>query len=225
MLRLFILLRDIHTCLGKARNGRCTVLKILLVYPHPSIFPAVHSSPYHSLCVSHTLLSLSLSHSLSIYQLQDRESTVSLLVGAQYGVSQVINHKLSIMTTLTEFSCITRVELLPESDRVSLVKIYLQDIKVYNTVHTHTHIYICVQFFHSLSLILSHFSCLQPITLLMESVAAKDLLCLVAGYCRLLVDPQISVFPWSDNSKSHRISAEEGTELLNYLVKDLVKID
>lgn len=57
---------------------------------------------------------------------------MSLLVGAQYGVSQVINHKLSIMTTLTEFSCITRVELLPESDRVSLVKIYLQDIKVYN---------------------------------------------------------------------------------------------
>ncbi|XP_059407844.1 FERM and PDZ domain-containing protein 1-like [Carassius carassius] len=110
--------------------------------------------------------------------LQDRESVVSLLVGAQYGVSQVINHKLSIMTTLTEFSSITRVEILPESDRVSLVKIYLQDIK--------------------------------PITLLMESVAAKDLLCLVAGYCRLLVDPQISVFPWSNNSKSHRISAEEG---------------
>ncbi|XP_077060153.1 FERM and PDZ domain-containing protein 1 [Siphateles boraxobius] len=110
--------------------------------------------------------------------LQDRESMVSLLVGAQYGVSQVINHKLSIMTTLTEFSCITRVELLPESDRVSLVKIYLQDIK--------------------------------PITLLMESVAAKDLLCLVAGYCKLFVDPQICVFPWSTNSKCHRISAEEG---------------
>ncbi|KAI2668592.1 FERM and PDZ domain-containing protein 1 [Labeo rohita] len=98
--------------------------------------------------------------------LQDRESTVSLLVGAQYGLSQVINHKLSIMTTITEFSCITRVELLPESDR--------------------------------------------PITLLMESVAAKDLSCLVAGYCKLLVDPQICVFPWSPNSKSHRISAEEG---------------
>ena len=63
-------------------------------------------------------------------QLQDRESMVSLLVGAQYGVSQVINHKLSIMTTLTEFSSITRVELTPESERVSLVKIYLQDIKV-----------------------------------------------------------------------------------------------
>uniref|UniRef100_A0A672ML59 FERM and PDZ domain-containing protein 1-like n=1 Tax=Sinocyclocheilus grahami TaxID=75366 RepID=A0A672ML59_SINGR len=110
--------------------------------------------------------------------LQDRESTVSLLVGAQCGVSQVINHKLSIMTTLTEFSCITRVELLPESGRVSLVKIYLQDIK--------------------------------PITLLMESVAAKDLSCLVAGYCKLLVDPQVCVFPWSTNTKSHRISAEEG---------------
>ncbi|XP_051558281.1 FERM and PDZ domain-containing protein 1 isoform X2 [Myxocyprinus asiaticus] len=110
--------------------------------------------------------------------LQDRESMVSLLVGAQYGVSQVINHKLSIMATLTEFSCITKVELLPESERVSLVKIYLQDIK--------------------------------PITLLLESVAAKDLLCLVAGYCRLLVDPQICVFPWTANSKSHHISAEEG---------------
>ncbi|MEQ2214998.1 hypothetical protein XENOCAPTIV_025469 [Xenoophorus captivus] len=54
---------------------------------------------------------------------------VSLLVGARYGVSQVVNHKLSIMTTLTEFSSITRIELLPESDKVSLVKIYLQDIK------------------------------------------------------------------------------------------------
>lgn len=85
---------------------------------------AVHSI-YHMLY--HILYALSLFN-----QLQDRESMVSLLVGAQYGVSQVINHKLSIMTTLTEFSCITRVELLPESDRVSLVKIYLQDIKVNN---------------------------------------------------------------------------------------------
>ncbi|XP_017538929.2 FERM and PDZ domain-containing protein 1 isoform X2 [Pygocentrus nattereri] len=110
--------------------------------------------------------------------LQDRESMVSLLVGAQYGVSQVINHKLSILTTLTEFNSITRVELTPESERVSLVKIYLQDIK--------------------------------PITLLLESVAAKDLSCLIAGYYKLLVDPQVCVFPWTANSKSHRISAEEG---------------
>ncbi|XP_066517044.1 FERM and PDZ domain-containing protein 1 [Hoplias malabaricus] len=110
--------------------------------------------------------------------LQDRESMVSLLVGAQYGVSQVINHKLSIMTTLTEFSSITRVELTPESDRVSLVKIYLQDIK--------------------------------PLTLLLESVAAKDLSCLIAGYCKLMVDPQICVFPWTTKTKGHRISAEEG---------------
>lgn len=55
---------------------------------------------------------------------------VTLLVGARYGVSQVVNHKLSILSTLTEFSSITRIELLPESDKVSLVKIYLQDIKV-----------------------------------------------------------------------------------------------
>ncbi|KAK1792534.1 hypothetical protein P4O66_012472 [Electrophorus voltai] len=110
--------------------------------------------------------------------LQDRESMVSLLVGAQYGVSHVINHKMSIMATLTDFQSISRVELLPESEHVSLVKIYMQDIK--------------------------------PITLLLESVAAKDLSCLVAGYCKLLVDPQICVFPWTPQSKSHRISAEEG---------------
>ncbi|XP_031670443.1 FERM and PDZ domain-containing protein 1-like [Oncorhynchus kisutch] len=110
--------------------------------------------------------------------LQDRESMVTLLVGSRYGISQVVNHKLSIMTTLTEFSSITRIELLPESDRVSLVKIYLQDIK--------------------------------PITLLLESVAAKELSCLVAGYCRALVDPSLIIFPWTQDGKQHRVSAEEG---------------
>lgn len=62
---------------------------------------------------------------------------VTLLVGARYGVSQVVNHKLSILSTLTEFSSITRIELLPESDKVSLVKIYLQDIKVRAGIYTH----------------------------------------------------------------------------------------
>ena len=64
---------------------------------------------------------------------------VTLLVGARYGVSQVVNHKLSIMTTLTEFCSITRIELLPESERVSLVKIYLQEIKVRSNTHAYTH--------------------------------------------------------------------------------------
>ncbi|KAG7238241.1 hypothetical protein INR49_031156, partial [Caranx melampygus] len=110
--------------------------------------------------------------------LQDRESMVTLLVGARYGVSQVVNHKLSILSTLTEFTSITRIELLPESEKVSLVKIYLQDIK--------------------------------PITLLLESVAAKDMACLIAGYCRVFVDPNLNIFPWIDESKKHRVSAEEG---------------
>lgn len=110
--------------------------------------------------------------------LQDRESTVNLLVGARYGVSQVVNRKLSIMTALTDFNSITRVELVPESDRVSLVKIYVQDIK--------------------------------PITLLLETASAKDMSCLIAGYCRVFIDPNINVFPWTDNDKKHKISAEEG---------------
>ncbi|XP_041840030.1 FERM and PDZ domain-containing protein 1 [Melanotaenia boesemani] len=109
--------------------------------------------------------------------LQDRESMVTLLVGARYGVSQVVNHKLSIMTTLTEFTSITRIELLPESDKVSLVKIYLQDIK--------------------------------PITLLLEATAAKDMSCLIAGYCRVFIDPNLNIFPWIDDKK-HKVSAEEG---------------
>src|SRR4029434_4066803 len=72
---------------------------------------------------------------------------VSLLVGVQHGISQVVNQKQSVTNTLTEFSSITRVELIPESERVSLVKIYLQDITVAHThrptpphhAHTHTH--------------------------------------------------------------------------------------
>ncbi|KAJ0051260.1 hypothetical protein NL108_017119, partial [Boleophthalmus pectinirostris] len=112
--------------------------------------------------------------------LQDRESTVNLLVGARYGVSQVVNRKLSIMTALTDFNSITRVELVPESDRVSLVKIY------------------------------SSFSFLQPITLLLETAAAKDMSCLIAGYCRVFIDPNINVFPWIEDDKKYKISAEEG---------------
>ncbi|KAL8202871.1 UNVERIFIED_CONTAM: hypothetical protein K2H54_028292 [Gekko kuhli] len=63
-------------------------------------------------------------------RLQDRESSITLLVGAKYGISQVVNNKLNIVTLLAEFANISRVELLEESDKVSMVKIYLQDIKL-----------------------------------------------------------------------------------------------
>ncbi|NXC39795.1 FRPD1 protein, partial [Penelope pileata] len=62
--------------------------------------------------------------------LQDRESYVALLVGAKYGVSQIINSKLNIITSLAEFANISRVELTEESEKVSMVKIYLQDLKL-----------------------------------------------------------------------------------------------
>ncbi|NWI67254.1 FRPD1 protein, partial [Todus mexicanus] len=62
--------------------------------------------------------------------LQDRESYIALLVGAKYGVSQIINNKLNIVTSLAEFTNISRVELTEESEKVSMVKIYLQDLKV-----------------------------------------------------------------------------------------------
>ncbi|NXB78224.1 FRPD1 protein, partial [Donacobius atricapilla] len=62
--------------------------------------------------------------------LQDRESYVALLVGAKHGVSQIINSKLNIITSLAEFPSISRVELSEESERVSTVKIYLQDLKL-----------------------------------------------------------------------------------------------
>ncbi|NXG63216.1 FRPD1 protein, partial [Hemiprocne comata] len=62
--------------------------------------------------------------------LQDRESYVALLVGAKYGVSQITNNKLNIITSLAEFANISRVELAEESEKVNMVKIYLQDLKV-----------------------------------------------------------------------------------------------
>ena len=55
---------------------------------------------------------------------------VSLLVGAKYGMSQIINHKLNVISTLVEFTSISRVELLSESDKVSLLRISLHDMKV-----------------------------------------------------------------------------------------------
>ncbi|KAG7461660.1 hypothetical protein MATL_G00193520 [Megalops atlanticus] len=108
---------------------------------------------------------------------QDRESMVNLLVGAKYGISQVINHKLNLVATLIEFNSISRVELMPESEKVSLVKIYLPDVK--------------------------------PMILLMESMAAKDLSCLVTGYCRLL-EPEQPASSSADHPKAQRVSAEEG---------------
>lgn len=51
-------------------------------------------------------------------------------MGAKYGVSQIINSKLNIITSLAEFANISRVELTEESEKVSMVKIYLQDLKV-----------------------------------------------------------------------------------------------
>ncbi|KAG8130338.1 hypothetical protein E2320_016935 [Naja naja] len=63
-------------------------------------------------------------------KLQDRETCIALLVGAKYGISQVVNSKLNIVTLLAEFANISRLELTKESDKVSMVKIYLQDIKV-----------------------------------------------------------------------------------------------
>ncbi|XP_053434290.1 FERM and PDZ domain-containing protein 1 [Nycticebus coucang] len=62
--------------------------------------------------------------------LQDRESYIALLIGAKYGISQIINSKLNIISTLAEFANISRIELTEESEKVSMVKVYLQDVKV-----------------------------------------------------------------------------------------------
>ncbi|XP_074850098.1 FERM and PDZ domain-containing protein 1 [Carettochelys insculpta] len=62
--------------------------------------------------------------------LQDRESYVALLVGAKYGISQIINNKLNILAPLAEFVNISRLEFNEESEKVSMVKIYLQDVKL-----------------------------------------------------------------------------------------------
>lgn len=54
-------------------------------------------------------------------------------------------------------------------------------------------------------------SFLQPFALLMDTVAAKDLGCLLGGYCKLLVDPSVNVFRLGrPKVRVHRVSAEEG---------------
>ncbi|XP_038259719.1 FERM and PDZ domain-containing protein 1 isoform X2 [Dermochelys coriacea] len=113
--------------------------------------------------------------------LMDRESYVALLIGAKYGISQIINNKLNIITPLAEFANISRLELIEESEKVSMVKIYLQDVKL--------------------------------LTLMLESNSAKDLACLIAGYYRLGVDSEVSIFIWGETKQqAHRISTEEGYE-------------
>ncbi|XP_061109016.1 FERM and PDZ domain-containing protein 1-like [Conger conger] len=109
---------------------------------------------------------------------QERETMVNLLVGARYGISQVVNHKLNLLSPLMEFNSIGRVELMPESEKTSLVRIYIQDMK--------------------------------PVTLLMEPVAAKDLSCLVSGYCKLEAERAQAIFLLANQPREHRISAEEG---------------
>lgn len=45
----------------------------------------------------------------------------------------------------------------------------------------------------------------------MDSLAAKDLACLLGGYCKLLVDPRVCVFRLGrPKVRVHRIPAEEG---------------
>ncbi|GCB82768.1 hypothetical protein scyTo_0023862, partial [Scyliorhinus torazame] len=61
--------------------------------------------------------------------LQDRESFITLLVGAKYGISQIINSKLNIINQLTNFNNIRKLELTFECDKVSMVNIYLVDVK------------------------------------------------------------------------------------------------
>lgn len=83
-------------------------------------------------------------------------------------------------------------------------------------------------FYLSLSIYVNYqtisFSCnLQPIALLMESVAAKDLACLLAGYCKLLVDPNINVFRWGPRPKMRRIPAEEGRRFGQNIHSNLLK--
>lgn len=62
---------------------------------------------------------------------------------------------------------------------------------------------------------LNHFTLIptppQPFALLMDSPAAKDLGCLLGGYCKLLVDPSVNVFRLGrPKVRVHRIPAEEG---------------
>ncbi|XP_060687916.1 FERM and PDZ domain-containing protein 1-like [Hemiscyllium ocellatum] len=61
--------------------------------------------------------------------LQDSESFITLLVGAKYGISEVVNSKLNIINQLTDFNNIQKLELTFEYEKISVVNIYLVDVK------------------------------------------------------------------------------------------------
>ncbi|XP_060687928.1 FERM and PDZ domain-containing protein 1-like [Hemiscyllium ocellatum] len=61
--------------------------------------------------------------------LQDSESFITLLVGAKYGISEVVNSKLNIINQLTDFNSIQKLELTFEYEKISVVNIYLVDVK------------------------------------------------------------------------------------------------
>lgn len=64
---------------------------------------------------------------------------------------------------------------------------------------------------HLLLYLIFHYASSQPFALLMDSLAAKDLGCLLGGYYKLLVDPGVSVFRLGrPKVRVHRIPAEEG---------------
>ncbi|XP_060687950.1 uncharacterized protein LOC132820048 [Hemiscyllium ocellatum] len=61
--------------------------------------------------------------------LLDSESFITLLVGAKYGISEVVNSKLNIINQLTDFNSIQKLELTFEYEKISVVNIYLVDVK------------------------------------------------------------------------------------------------
>lgn len=93
-----------------------------------------------------------------------------------------------------------------------MLKLYLRVIQVWINTQARK-CFSSLSFSFSLHLTNSLSCNFQPIAMLLESVAAKDLACLLAGYCKLLVDPNINVFRWGPRPKMRRIPAEEGRRL------------
>ncbi|KAI4554888.1 hypothetical protein MJG53_020187 [Ovis ammon polii x Ovis aries] len=116
----------------------------------------------------------------------EKQSATTLLVGPRHGISHVIDLKTNLTTVLSEFSKISKIQLFRENQGVARVETSIMDAKmsdmsisIYKSVHCEMDREVFL---------------FQPLVLLMEWPEATNFACLIAGYCRLLLDSKKMVF-------------------------------
>ncbi|XP_039210892.1 FERM and PDZ domain-containing protein 3 isoform X1 [Crotalus tigris] len=147
--------------------------------------------------------------------LDEKQSATTLLVGPHHGISHVIDLKTNLTTVLSEFSKVSKIQLFRENQGVARVETSILDAKVGPAAATGCHSggigrraraglpskaltepFLARHITFPLEKVVPQPDRIltlwllpsQPLVLLMEWPEATNFTCLIAGYCRLLVD-------------------------------------